>query len=282
MKIINGKEIAEKIKDNIVAEVLALKGERPNLAIILLGEREDSQLYVKLKEQEAKKVGIDSHLYKCADNINEPEVIDMINFLNQDDSIDGILIQLPLPVGFDTDKIISTIKPEKDVDGFHPENLKLLEKVKERESILPPLIKVVLEIINTIQCDLQGKKICLIVNSDIFGRSMKLALSGRGADVEVVQIDDKNFSSKTSQADVLITAIGKPQYIKKNMIKEGAVIIDIGITKVGEKTLGDVDFEDVKDKVGYITPVPGGVGPITIAMALENTLELFKKRKGIK
>lgn len=279
MKIINGKEIAEKIKDNIVAEVLALKERHPNLAIILVGEREDSQLYVKLKEQEAKKVGIDSHLYKCADNINEKEIIDMINFLNRDDSIDGILIQLPLPAGMNTDKIISTISPEKDVDGFHPENLKLLENVKEKESILPPLIKVVLKIIDSIPCDLRGKKVCLIVNSDIFGKPLNFALSARGAEVESIKHDDQDFRKKTSQADVLITAIGKPHFIKKSMIKEGAIIIDIGITKVGEKTLGDVDFEDVETKAGYITPVPGGVGPITIAMALENTLELYKKRK---
>jgi len=172
-KIIDGKLLAEKIKDEIAQEIFQLKGPRPNLAIILVGDRNDSVLYVSLKEREAKKVGIDTHIYKCADNIPEREIYDTIDYLNKDDSIDAILIQLPLPSGFDTDGIISAINPEKDVDCFHPKNLEKLFRDCNHSSILPPLIAVILEILKSIDCEVKNKKICAIVNSDIFGRSVK-------------------------------------------------------------------------------------------------------------
>lgn len=278
-KIINGKILAEKIKDGLVKEILKLNGERPNLAIILIGNREDSNLYVSLKEKEAKKVGIDTHLYKCPENISEKEILEMIDCLNNDKTIDAVLIQLPLPKNLDTNKIIKAIKPEKDVDGFHPDNLKILLNSCNNNAIMPPVFGACLEMLKSINCEVRNKKICIASNSEIFGKSLAKVLECRGAKAEAVRGDNKDLKTKTSQADILITALGRPEFIKKDFIKKDAVVIDIGITKVGEKVKGDVDFLDVKETAGYITPVPGGVGPMTIAMAFKNTMEMFKRKK---
>ena len=281
-KIIDGQALAKKIKNQIVKEILKLNEgrtdcqRRPNLAIILVGEREDSKLYVNLKEKEAKKVGIDIHTYKCPINIEEKKVLSMIKCLNDDELIDGILIQLPLPKGFNTNKIIKAINPAKDVDCFHPENLKIILKTCNHNHILSPVFSAILEMLANINCQLKNKQICIIANSDIFGKSLAKILVCRGAGTKTVKANDKNLGEKTAQADILITAVGKPKFIKKNMIKKDAIVIDIGITKKEGKICGDVDFNNVKDKVSYITPVPGGVGPLTIAMLFKNTLELYK------
>jgi methylenetetrahydrofolate dehydrogenase (NADP+)/methenyltetrahydrofolate cyclohydrolase len=279
MQIIDGRILAEKIKDKVVTDILAFNGGRPNLAIILVGEREDSILYVNLKEKEAKKVGIDTHLYKFPQNISDRELLDAMNFLNADNLIDAILVQLPLPEQIDTDGIILAIDPKKDVDGFHPDNLEKLYSNNEQEMIMPPVFGVVLEILTSIKYDLAGKSVCVIANSEIFGRTLVKILKLKNAQAQAVKPDNENLSVKTIEADVLISAIGRPRFIKKEMIKEGAVLIDIGICKENSKTYGDFDFEDVKDKAGFITPVPGGVGPMTIAMAFKNTLELYKRKK---
>lgn len=284
-KIIDGKKLADKIKDEIVSEIIKLNGglssatRRPNLAIVLIGEREDSKIYVNLKEKEAKKAGIDTHLYKCPENISEGEVLDMIECLNNDDTIDAILVQLPLPAGFDTDKIIRAIDPKKDVDGFHPDNLAILFKTRNHAGMMPPVFEAVLEMLKSIKYELKGKQACVISNSEIFGKALARVLECGQAKAAAIRADDADLQKKTSQADLLITAVGKPGLIKKSMIKKDAVVIDIGITKKDGKIRGDVDFEDVKNKASYITPVPGGVGPMTIAMALKNTLELYKRRR---
>ncbi len=283
-KIIDGKKLAEKIKDGIVKEILGLDKNiyhitRPNLAIILIGERPDSELYVSLKEREAKKVGIDTHLYKCAETTSEQELLDMIKCLNEDPTIDAILVQLPLPEQIDTDTIMLALDPEKDVDGFQPDNLERLLKSCDFSGLMPPVFAVVLEMLNSINYDTKHKQACIISNSDIFGRSLAYVLTCRGMMAKVVKADDKNLAEQTKQADVLISAVGKPKFIKQDMIKQEAVVIDVGISKMGDKVVGDVDFLDVEQKAGYISPVPGGVGPMTIAMAFRNTLEIYKKRK---
>lgn len=279
MQIIDGKALAEKIKDDLVKEILRFNGERPNLAIILIGNREDSSLYVSLKEKEAKKVGIDTHLYKCGENIPEKEILEMIKFLNNDETVDGILIQLPLPEYLDTDKIISSIKKEKDIDGFHPDNLKILLNTCNGGAVMPPVFGAVLEMLKSIDCDLKNKLACIIANSDIFGKTLAKVLECRGAKVETVKADDEKLKEKTREADILITAVGEPEFIKNDFIKKGATVIDVGITKIGEKVKGDVDFEDIKNTAGFMAPVPGGVGPLTIAIALKNTVEIYKKFK---
>ena len=278
--VIDGKILAEKIKDEIAKEIFELKGSRPNLAIILIGDRKDSVLYVNLKEKEAKMVGIDTHVYRCPKNITEREIYDTIDFLNKDDSIDAILIQLPLPEGFDTDGIIRAIDPAKDVDRFHPDNLEKLLSSCEHTSVMPPLLLAIIEMLESIKYDVKNKSVCVIANSEIFGRSVKKVLECLGGKVIVANINDSDLAEKTVKADLLISAVGKPRFIKKEMVKKDAIIIDIGITKEGEKVYGDVDFEDVADQAGFITPVPGGVGPMTIAMLFKGTLELYKIRRG--
>ncbi|OGF30474.1 hypothetical protein A3H09_02950 [Candidatus Falkowbacteria bacterium RIFCSPLOWO2_12_FULL_45_13] len=285
MRIIDGKKLAEKIKDRIVKDIIRLNGgqlervlARPNLAIILIGERDDSKLYVKLKEKEAKKVGFDTHLYKCKQEISESELLEIIKCLNQDELIDAILVQLPLPEAIDADTIIMSIDPVKDVDGFQPDNLEKLLKTCDFGGLMPPVFATVLEMFASIDYEVKDQRVCIVSNSDIFGRSLAHVLNCRGAKAEMVRAEDKGLREKTVKADVLITAVGKPKFIKKEMIKEQAVIIDIGIARQNGQVVGDVDFMDVKDKAGHITPVPGGVGPLTVAMALNNTLEIYKRR----
>lgn len=283
-KIINGRILAEKIKSEVVSEILALNKSkagclvRPNLAIILIGEREDSMLYVRLKEEEAKKVGIGTHIYKCPKEISEKKILEIIDYLNKDRLIDAILVQLPLPKNLDTDKIIKSINPAKDVDRFHPDNLKTLMSARDNHCLLPPVHGAVLEILTNINCNLKNKLVRLLINSDIFGKSLAKILERRGAKTKILRINDKNLKKEITQADILITAIGQPKLIKETMIKKDAIIIDVGITKKGKKISGDVDFENVIKKAGYITPVPGGVGPLTIAMLLRNTLALYKNK----
>ncbi|MDD4900657.1 MAG: bifunctional 5,10-methylenetetrahydrofolate dehydrogenase/5,10-methenyltetrahydrofolate cyclohydrolase [Patescibacteria group bacterium] len=288
MKIIDGKKLAEKIQDDVVEEIVKLNGghaeqalKRPNLAIILVGDREDSKIYVAKKEREAKKVGIDTHLYQCSEKISKSELLEMVKCLNEDELIDAILVQLPLPAAIDTDTIIMSIDPVKDVDGFHPDNLEKLLTSCQFDGLMPPVFAAALEMLASINYHIKDKQVYIISNSDIFGKSLAHVLKCQGAKTAVVKPEDAELTGKISQADILITAVGKPEFIKKEMIKAGAVIIDIGITKLNDRVVGDVDFNDVKDKAGYLTPVPGGVGPMTIAMAFKNTVEIYKRRHKI-
>ncbi len=260
VKNIDGRAIAERIKDDVAKEIFEFNGPRPSLAIILVGEREDSKLYVSLKEKEGKKVGVDTHLYKLDADTSEQEILDTINFLNIDPLVDGILIQLPLPAKFNTEKIVKAINPEKDVDGFHPEH---------PEFITSPVVAAVSACLEEIDFDGNGKTACVFYNSDVFGEEVKNTLEDKG--LEILSPD------RSDEADVLVSALGLPHSIKKEVIKDGAIVIDIGTTKVDGKVLGDVDYEDVKDKAEYITPVPGGIGPMTIAFLFQNVLEIFKR-----
>jgi methylenetetrahydrofolate dehydrogenase (NADP+) / methenyltetrahydrofolate cyclohydrolase len=290
-KIIDGRGLAEKIKDGIVREIAEMdenssleKGEpgmvyhRPNLAIILIGSREDSLLYVDMKEREAKKVGIDTHVYKCDSDIAERDIFDMIDHLNSDDLIDGILVQLPLPENFNTDAMIKAIDPKKDADFFHPKNLENLLRDCEFGNILPPVCGTVLAMLEDIGFESKNKKACVIANSEIFGKTLAKVLSCKNMEVHISKYGDNDLVDKASGADLLISAVGQPGYIKGDMIKKDAVVIDVGISKEDKKIKGDVDFEEAIKKASYITPVPGGVGPMTIAMLFKNTLELYKKR----
>lgn len=278
MKLIDGKKIAKQVTAKAVKEMESLEGRHPGLAMILIGEREDSKLYVSLKEKEAKKVGIDTHTYKCGSDISEQEVLEMIEHLNGDEEIDAILVQLPLPEKFDADKIIRALDPKKDVDRFHPENLEVLLKTCDHGHVIPPVFGVILEMLEEIDCDLNSKQICVVANSEIFGKSLAKVLECNQAKVELADPSEKKLEEKTKKADVLVTAVGKPGLIGEGMVKKDAVVIDVGITKEGKKVLGDVNFDDVKDEASFITPVPGGVGPVTVAMLLLNTVRLAKER----
>jgi len=281
--IIDGKKIADKIKDEIVAEILLCNHndlcapKRPMLAIILVGERPDSRLYVSLKEKEAKKVGVDTTLYKLPANAPEKELEEMIKFLNADAATDGILLQLPLPDNFNADKIVALMNPAKDIDRFQPENLKKL--MAGDEELLPPVCQVILEVLEEIKFNPEGKSACLVANSEIFGLSLAKILELHGALTKIVTPLDEDLAEQTVKADILVTAVGQPGLITGEMVKKDAVIIDIGISKEDNKVRGDVNAESVKDRAGYLTPVPGGVGPITIAAALKNTVEIWKNKK---
>ncbi len=282
MKLIDGKALAEKIKTTIADEIHSLNGSRPGLAIILVGERPDSSLYVGLKEKQAKSVGIDTHLYRCDDDITQANLISTIEFLNNDPAIDAILVQLPLPTHLDTHAIINTINPAKDVDGFTKKNLELLMSESENQTaILPPVYAVIIAMLQSINFSLEGKQVTLLANSEIFADNLSEVLERQGGIVTLVEHTTENLQAITLQSDVIISALGKPHYLNSEMIKSGAVIIDIGISHGDDgKIKGDVDVSGLDNIEGWLTPVPGGVGPMTIAMAFWNTLQMFKKRQG--
>lgn len=283
MILIDGKVLADTIKDEIVAEVKKMGDERPNLAIILVGEREDSKIYVDLKEKQAKLVGVDTHTYSCDEETSEEDLLGIIEYLNRDEMIDAILLQLPLPEHLDENKIVSAIDPKKDVDGFHPEILK--KYLADTPSVVEPVVPVVVrEMLKGIHFFGEGKKAVVVVNSDMFGEALRHELLKFELEVEVVKSDDADLKKKTSEGDLLVSAIGKPNFIKGSSIKKDAVVIDIGISKnsLGH-VCGDIDFATAKDRASFITPVPGGVGPMTIAVALRNALRLhLDKRVKIK
>jgi len=284
IKIIDGKILAEKIKDQVVSEVervcqaSKMIQRRPNLAIILVGNREDSRLYVSMKEKEAKKVGIDINLYCFDQTVLEKDVLETINFLNHDQDIDAILVQLPLPDNFDTDKIIKTINPDKDVDGFHPENIKKL-LTGEKEGVVSPVFAAITHCLKDINFNLEKSSVAVISKSEVFGGNLAKFLTLQKADAQLIFPDDVDFKNKIKKADVVISAIGKKNLITKELIKKDAVLIDVGIDKKGKKVYGDIDFESVQGVASYLTPVPGGIGPLTIAMLFENVLFLYQKNQ---
>lgn len=278
MEIIDGTLLADKIKDGIVAEVKKMGDERPNLAIILVGERDDSKIYVSLKEKQAKLVGVDTHTYNCDEEVSEEDLLGIIEYLNNDEQIDAILLQLPLPEHLNEDKIVAAIDPRKDVDGFHPAILK--KYLANTPAVVEPVVPVVVrEMLHGIKFFGEGKKAVVVVNSEMFGEALRHELLKFDLEVEVAGSADPDLKARTLDADLLVTAVGKPNFIKGDAIKQDAVVIDIGIAKnsLGH-VCGDVDFATVKNKVSYITPVPGGVGPMTIAVALRNALRLKQAR----
>jgi len=284
MKIIDGKKTSSEIKEEISREVqqITSKGLRPpHLTAVLVGNEPASLSYVKSKEKASEKVGFTSSLIHLKENISEKELLDTIKKLNTDHSIDGYIVQLPLPAHIDEHKIIMAIDPDKDVDGFHPVNLgKMLVQLP---GFLPATPYGILELINRYHIPTEGKQVLIIGRSLIVGRPLSVLMSqkrkGGNATVTVAHSRTKNIKKLTLQADIIVTALGKPHFLTADMVKEGVVIIDAGInsidapqTKRGYRLVGDVDFEGVSQKTSYITPVPGGVGPMTIAMLLKNTL----------
>jgi len=277
-KVIDGIKIAERIKDEITQGVLSLNRDkfqnasiRPNLAVILIGKNEESELYVGKKIEEAAKVGIDTHLYRFFEEDSQDDIIEAIEALNKDDEIDAVLVQLPLPKKFDTDEVIKAIDYKKDVDCFHPAN-----QERAVDKIIAPVHGAVLEILAEAKFDIKNKKALIISNSEIFSRNLKEILNKRGAETKGILASDSELKEHIIDADLVISAVGSPSFIKPEDLKQGAGIIDIGISREKKKIKGDLDSENLSDKVSFYTPVPGGVGPITVAILLKNTLELFK------
>lgn len=280
MKLINGKEISTKTKNTIKAEIEEIRktGKRvPKLAVILVGDNQASQVYVRNKEKACAYVGMESLRINKDATMSEEELLKLIDELNHDDSVDGILVQLPLPKTIDEEKVLKAIAPEKDVDGFHPANIAKL--FLNEEGFIPCTPYGMMVMLDEIGYDLDGKEVVVVGRSNIVGKPVALLALHHNATVTIAHSHTKNLQEVTSRADVLIAAIGKAKFFTADYVKEGAVVLDVGMNRdENGKLCGDVDFDDVKDKVAAITPVPGGVGPMTIAMLMKNTLLSYKRR----
>ena len=277
--IIDGKKQAEIIRNEIKKEISDLKkksGKTPSLTVILIGDFAPSLLYVKNKEKSAKEVGINSEIIRYPKNVSEKDILEKIEELNKNDEISGILVQLPLPSHISKEKIINAINPSKDVDGFNPINVGNLSS--GYESIVPCTPLGCLLLIKKIESNLAGKHAVIIGRSNLNGKPMAQLLLKENCTVTIVHSKTNNLQNECLKADILVAAVGVPYLIKKDWVKENAIVIDVGINKVGEKIVGDVNFDELKDNVKAITPVPGGVGPMTIACLLKNTLTCFKAR----
>lgn len=290
MQLLDGKKVSEEIKNEIAAEVAKIKdsGEKvPHLAAVLVGSNGASLTYVGSKVKTCERIGFDSTLVSLPEDTSEDELLAKINELNNDVNIDGFIVQLPLPKHIDEQKVLNAVDPDKDVDGFHPENFGRM--ALELESFIPATPYGILQLLERNKIETKGKNVVVIGRSNIVGKPMSLLMSRKAypgnATVTLTHSATQNIEEITQQADIIITALGVPEFLKADMIKEGAVIVDVGITRVpddshpkGYVIKGDVKFDEVAPKSSWITPVPGGVGPMTIAMLMKNTL-LARQRK---
>jgi len=302
-KLINGKKISTDIKNEIkqeVAELERTKGMKPGLAVILVGENPASKVYVRSKQKGCDEVGFLSESKKMPDTISTQDVLAEIDKLNKRDDIHGILVQLPLPEQVDKNRVLEAILPEKDVDGFHPVNMGRL--VAQEECLVPATPSGIIEMLKRTNIKLKGANAAMVGHSEIVGKPTTLLLLNEWATVTICHVETVDLKMHTRDADILIVATGVPYLIKEEMVKDGAVVIDVGINRItkekaspellewrkadfdkkGATLIGDVDFQKVEPKVSYISPVPGGVGPMTIAMLLSNTLKAAKRLIGAK
>lgn len=281
-KIIDGKEIAQELKEKIANEVSSLS-RKPGLAVILVGDDPASRVYVNSKEKACKEVGFYSQKIVLPVETTQQELTKQILQLNEDDRVDGILVQMPLPPHLNGNEAIFAIDPTKDVDCFHPMNLgkMLLQKkaLPMSEILAACTPKGIMRLIHSTQVDISGKKAVVVGRSHLVGKPVALLLLAENATVEICHSKTVDLATECSSADILVAAVGSPNLITAEMVKPGAVVIDVGINRVDDKLVGDVDYEEVCKVAGYITPVPGGVGPMTIASLLENTLILAKRRR---
>ena len=277
--IIDGKKEAAILRDEIKKEIETLKlktKKTPGLSVILIGDFAPSQIYVKNKEKKSMEVGINSEIIRYSKEVTEQEVLKKIEELNNNSDVSGILVQLPLPKQIDKEKIINTISPFKDVDGFHPINVGNLSS--GYNTIVPCTPLGCLLLIKKIEPSLAGKHAVIIGRSNLNGKPMAQLLLKENCTVTIVHSKTKDLKTECQKADILVAAVGVANLVKGDWVKKGSIVIDVGINKVGDKIVGDVQFDEVKDKVKAITPVPGGVGPMTIACLLKNTLDCFKGR----
>ncbi len=276
--ILNGRDLAEKMKEEMKTKVVALKekGINPGLAVVLVGENPASQIYVRMKKKDCATVGIESFEYLRDASIPEEELLSLIDELNADDRIHGILVQLPLPKHIDELKVLERISPEKDADGFNPINVGRM--VAGADSLLPCTPAGCMELIKLSGVEIKGKNCVVVGRSNIVGKPVSFLLLREHGTVTICHSRTKDLGAVTREADILIAAVGKVNLITADMVKPGAVVIDVGMNRLeGKKVVGDVDFEGVSEVAGYITPVPRGVGPMTRAMLLVNTLKAAEK-----
>ncbi|MBS7255543.1 bifunctional 5,10-methylenetetrahydrofolate dehydrogenase/5,10-methenyltetrahydrofolate cyclohydrolase [Flavobacterium branchiicola] len=290
MQLLDGKKTSNDIKNEIAVEVQSIKaagGKVPHLAAVLVGNNGASLTYVGSKVKSCQEIGFDSTLVALPEDITEADLLAKIKELNEDDNLDGYIVQLPLPKHIDEQKILLAIDPDKDVDGFHPTNFGRM--ALEMESFIPATPFGIMELLERYKVETAGKHTVVIGRSHIVGRPMSILMSRKGnpgdSTVTLTHSRTKNLAEFTKNADIIITALGVPEFLKADMVKEGVTIIDVGITRVDDASnakgyviKGDVDFDGVSKKAAFITPVPGGVGPMTIAMLLKNTLQARKMR----
>jgi len=277
MELINGKEVAKKVRKDLKSEVIKLKenGINPKLAVIMVGNDPGSTVYVRNKSKACQKVGIEFEEFLYEENLSESELLDVIKKLNEDSSINGILLQSPVPKHIDINKAFRTIAPEKDVDGFNPVNVGNLTIGEDAFISCTPYG--VIRMFEEYNIELEGKNAVILGRSNIVGKPMIQCMLNKNATVTVCHSRTNNIEEITKKADIIISAIGKPKFLKENMVKDGAVVIDVGINRLDDGSIvGDVDFDEVSKKASYITPVPGGVGPMTIAMLLNNVVKATK------
>jgi methylenetetrahydrofolate dehydrogenase (NADP+)/methenyltetrahydrofolate cyclohydrolase len=277
MTLLDGKKLSNKIKEELKSDVkeLKAKGITPGLAVILVGEDPASQTYVSMKAKSCKETGIYSVVHEFPETITQDELLDTIERINENPNIHGVLVQLPLPNHIDSTKVLEAVSPKKDVDGFHPYNMGRL--VTNLDSFVPCTPLGVMEIFKEYDIDLTGKDVCVVGASNIVGKPMQALTLNENATVDICHIYTKDLKAHTLRADIVIIGVGKVNLLTEDMIKDGAIVIDIGINRLESgKLVGDVDFENVSKKCSYITPVPGGVGPMTIAMLLKNTIKAVK------
>ena len=275
-KILDGKKIAADIRASVKNEARLLKerGKVPGLAVVLVGDNPASKVYVGQKEKGCLEAGFASFLHRLPATTTEEDLLDLVKKLNGDPTVHGILVQLPLPEQINEEKVITAIKPEKDVDGFSPVNLGRL--MAGMAAIEPCTPKGIMRLLEESGIELKGKEAVVIGRSNIVGKPVALMLLAKSATVTICHSRTRDLAEHTKRADILVAAVGQPRFITADMVKEGVVVIDVGINRLEEGLVGDVDFEGVSEKASWITPVPGGVGPMTIAMLLENTLEQAK------
>ena len=280
-QIISGTQLASQIKSNVAQQIsqYVAQGKRaPGLAVILVGADPASQVYVGSKRKSCAEIGITSKSYDLPETTTEQALLELIKELNQDNTVDGILVQLPLPKHIDSTKVIEQISPEKDVDGFHPYNVgRLCQRIPTLRACTP---YGVMKLLETTGISFYGKHAVIVGASNIVGRPMALELLLAGCTVTVTHRFTEDLASHIRQADILVVAVGKPKFIKGEWIKEGAVVVDVGINRLEGKLVGDVEFDVAAQRASYITPVPGGVGPMTVAMLMQNTLSAYEKQQG--
>ena len=278
MNLIDGKKIAAELRNKLKVEVDGIKkkfNKVPGLTVILIGDLAPSQIYVKNKEKSAKEVGLNSEVIRYANDVDENTILKKINDLNEDKSVSGILVQLPLPKHINKKKVIESISPSKDVDGFHPMNVGNLSSGYESSVPCTPLGCYLL--LKKIEPNLSGKKAVIIGRSNLNGKPMAQLLLKENCTVTITHSKTKNLKSECLLADIIIAAVGIPELVKGDWVKEDSIIIDVGINKIDKGIVGDVDFDQVSKRAKALTPVPGGVGPMTIACLIKNTIDCFKR-----
>ena len=285
MIVLNGKKISNDIQEELRLKIIENK-LKPGLGIILVGNRKDSETYVRMKKKACKKIGIINYDVHLDENISEKELINEVNKMNENDNIHAILIQLPLPKHINEENVIKQVNLHKDVDGFHPQNIGNMALNRKQNMIAPCTPEGCIELLDRYNIEIQGKHVVMLGRSNIVGMPLSLLFLHRNATVTICHSKTKNIKDITKTADILVSACGNPQFIKKNHIKNGCIILDIGINALPDETkkrkyrlVGDVDYDDVCHSCDAITPVPGGIGPMTIAMLLKHTVELTIQAK---